>query len=273
MVFGGENAESYYDEGLTASMKGDLRRASTCFKQAIRLDASFLAAYHQLAKCYHRLGKPKKAVELLSPVVARKPGLAPARLDLGYALIEVNALDQARGQFETVLALKPDNVRAQLGLAQVCFHGGDWSGALQLAQAVRVKGGANFSVLFVLGRAAKLAGNSVIAEEALDEADALMKQFIELSPGQPEGYYLRGELHFVNERFYDALGFYREAEDCAELNKYYSAFGENFTRVDVLVKRALCLQRTGEVEAAKELGHRIEALSPGHKLAQALMDL
>ena len=65
MAFGGENAESYYDEGLTASMKGDMARAVQCFEKAVRLDNTFAAAYHQLGKCYLRLGQAQQAIDLL----------------------------------------------------------------------------------------------------------------------------------------------------------------------------------------------------------------
>ncbi|HNT87522.1 MAG TPA: tetratricopeptide repeat protein, partial [Candidatus Hydrogenedentes bacterium] len=61
MAFGGESAESYYDEGLTAAMKGDVEQAIALFKQAVQLDSSFLAAFHQLARCYLRTGQSEKA--------------------------------------------------------------------------------------------------------------------------------------------------------------------------------------------------------------------
>ena len=83
-AFGGDNAESYYDDGLTASMKGDLERAITCFEKAIHLDRSLAAAYHQIAKCYLRLGLGRRAVDDLH--VSHHVyghGLTPIRSDNG----------------------------------------------------------------------------------------------------------------------------------------------------------------------------------------------
>ena len=45
MAFGGETADSYYDEGLTASMKGDLRGAIAHFEKAIQLDNSMATPF------------------------------------------------------------------------------------------------------------------------------------------------------------------------------------------------------------------------------------
>ncbi|MCH7909739.1 MAG: hypothetical protein IIB38_08995, partial [Candidatus Hydrogenedentes bacterium] len=61
MAFGGETADSYYDEGLTASIHGDLAAAASHFEKAIHLDNSMGPAYHQLGKCYTRMGRSKAA--------------------------------------------------------------------------------------------------------------------------------------------------------------------------------------------------------------------
>lgn len=273
MPFGGETAESYYDEGLTALIKGDAKGAAEHFMKAIQLDSSMLAAHHQLGKCYLRLGRPQQAVEVLSRVISRKPQLYHARLDLGYALLQVNEVEQARNQFQQVLGLQPTNARAHLGMAQAAFNEGHWEAAMSMAQAARVYGGPNFAVLYMLGRAAKLAKNDLLAEDALKEAQALIEKSVELSPNMPEGYYLRGELLFTREQFALALEQFAAAESRAEPSRVYSAFGETFTRVDILAKRALCLQRLGDIANARALGKQILEQDPEHKLGQALAKL
>ena len=44
MVFGGETADSYYDEGVTASMKGDVAQAVRHFKKALGMTPGRFAA-------------------------------------------------------------------------------------------------------------------------------------------------------------------------------------------------------------------------------------
>ena len=273
MAFGGEDAESYYDEGLTASMRGDMARAIQHLEKAIQLDNTFRAAYHQLAKCYLRLGSGPKAVNLLQQVVRNQPESLPARLDLGAAFLTISDVARAREQFNYVVDAQPENGRGYLGLAQVAFQEAQWSSALQLAQQARIYSGSNFAVLYLLGRAAKASGDLELSQEALKEADSLIEKSIELNPTQPEGYFLRGEVAFILDQYSTALEHYRAADDRADKSKVYSAFGENFAFIDILAKEALCYQRLDRPDRAREIGQRIVQIDPNHKLGQSLKDM
>ncbi len=273
MAFGGESAESYYDEGLTASMRGDVDQAIVFFKKAAQLDTSFLAAFHQLARCYARIGKAEHAVELLRRVLALNPKLAPPRVDLGFALLELGHAAEARMHFQEVLAIKENEPRAHLGLAHCSYDECQWDAAAELARAAVNLGGASFAALFLLGRAARLAGFLDESAEALIRADALLEKSLESNPEAPESYYLRGEVCFVKEDYGKALEFYRAAEDRMEPSRRYTAYGENFTRVDVLTKRGLCLQHLGRIENAREVGQQILSFDPDHRLGAALAAL
>lgn len=272
-VFGGNDAESYYDEGLTAFKKGDIQRAGKCFKRAINLDPEFTAAAHQLAKCYDRIGKIDRAVQILRRVIASKPTLLTAKLDLAYCLLDLGHHEEARKLFLDVVEVQPGNPRATLGLANVCFIEGNWDGAATLAQNARNMGGDSFATLFLLGRATKLAGAGPVSKGVLEEADSVLERSIQLNPDQPESYFLRGEVAFVIEQFATALEHYTEAQDRAKPDELYSAFGERFSYLDILAKRGLCYQRLGKPDRAHELGLEIEKSDPDHKIGRALAAL
>jgi tetratricopeptide (TPR) repeat protein len=273
MAFGGEDAESYYDDGLTASMKGDLTSAAECFKKAIEKDPKFLVAYHQLGKCYQRMGASKPALTMLSQVVMQKPASGPFRVDYGQALFSAGQLDQAREQFTEVIAKDPSNLRGHIGLAQVCFAEANWAKAVAIARSALNQSGTNFGLLLILGRAAMVSGDEAEALEALKKADALLEKSIELNPDQPEGYYLRGEVAAVRKQYSSALEQYLAAELRAEQGKFYAAFGENFTFVDILAKQGLCYRRFEKYDRVRALGERIAAIDPNHRLGQTLRDL
>ncbi len=271
-AFGGETAESYYDEGLTASMKGDLTRAAECFERAIRLDSTMATAYQQLGRCYARLGKHKRAVELLNQVVKKRPELIAAHLDLGSALNGLGRLAEARAQYNAVLATESDNAKAMLGLAQSDFFEGKWESAMKFAESAQFSSGSNFAVLYMLARASKLAGHADVSVKALQRADKLLEKSLENNSDKPEGHFLRGEVAFVRESYQGGLQHYRDAEDRAEPDKTYMAYGENFSLEDILGKQGLCLLRLGRSERARELGERIEEMNPDHTLGKSLRE-
>jgi tetratricopeptide (TPR) repeat protein len=262
-VFGGENAESYYDEGVTASMKGDLAQAIAFFEKALHLDTGHLAAKQQLAKCYLRQGQPRQAAEILYQVVKAKPTQIPPRLDLGQAFLDMNLPDRAYELFSEISRAKPDNARASLGLACAAFQQGQWDAAALLAGTAIQQGGANFAAYYLLGRAGKLAGR-IDSIDAFASAEKQLEKSIETSPDQPEGYYLRGELYYVQEDFAKALDSYAAARERAKADMHYSAFNEHFSVVDILGRQGMCQKRLGMAAPQRETAARILEMDPNN---------
>ena len=271
-VFGGDNPESYYDEGLTASMKGDLNRAIECFERAINLDRSMASAYHQLGKCYARLGHTNKAIKLLIEVVKNRPRLVAARVDLGIALTAAGDLKQAKAQFDSVLSARPTDAKALIGLAEVEFAGGNWPGALQYAETALENSGATYPIMFMIGRCAKLVGDEPGSRRALTKATDIIEKYIETNESKPEGHYLLGELAFLQGEFVTALESFRRAEDRVETGRSYAAYSENFSLIDSLARQAQCYERIDRVERAKEIANQIRELNPNHPVCKALLE-
>lgn len=160
-----------------------------------------------------------------------------------------------------------------LGLAEVGFLEGDWASAVERAQNAVALGGSGFAALFLLGRAARLAGNRSLSDTSLENADKLAVKAVESNQTGPEGHFLRGEVAFAQEKFVDALEHFRRAEEHAEADRVYTAYGENFSRADTLCKQGLCFQRLGKNDRARELGESILRIDPNHRLGQALSKL
>lgn len=270
-AFGGDNPESYYDEGLTASMKGDLDRAVECFERAIRMDQSMASAYHQLGKCYVRMGRHKQAVAILAQVVKKRPKLTAARIDLGTALTSMGDLEQAESQFNAVLSSRPHDAKAKLGLAQIAFAGSNWSEALKLAESALENSGATYPVMFMIGRCAKLIGDDATSRRALGKATDIIEKYLETNESKPEGHYLHGELAFLQNDYATALEAFRRAEDRVKQGRTYSAYGENFTLVETLARQAQCYERIERTERAKELALRIRDINPDHIVCRQML--
>lgn len=272
MVLSGGSAESHYDEGLTASMRGDLSEAVDHFRMAIGLDKSLSSAYHQLGKCYARAGKHEKAVEVLREVVKNRPQHFVTRIDLAHALGLAGHGDEARNQLQQVLALEPMHGKALLELARVEFHQGNWAEALAQAQSALLHGTSSFGALYLVGRAAKLTGDTDLAGRTFAKAGDLIEKTLDLDQQRPEGSYLQGELAFVQEKYEKAIEQYRAAEERAQPGRSYLAYGEDFTMKNILGKQGLCFQRLGQPAEARAMGERIGAIAPSDKLGKVLRE-
>src|SRR5215204_4405473 len=66
-----------------------------------------------------RSGKPLRAIDLCRDALVRFPGHLSARVTLGWALLDLGQLKEAREEFEIVRKSAPDNFAAVRGLAQL----------------------------------------------------------------------------------------------------------------------------------------------------------
>lgn len=81
-------------------------------------------------------GNAETAVTLLERLAVEAPENADVEVQLGFALLALRNLPEARAAFERALALAPDYVDANLGLALIAFRSGDLLTAERNARAV-----------------------------------------------------------------------------------------------------------------------------------------
>ncbi len=71
------------------------------------------------AEKLRRSGNPQGAIDLCRDALVRFPGHLSARVTLGWALLDLGQLKEAREEFEIVRKTAPDNFAAIRGLAQL----------------------------------------------------------------------------------------------------------------------------------------------------------
>ena len=71
------------------------------------------------AEKLRRAGNPQGAIDLCRDALVRFPGHLSARVTLGWALLDLGQLKEAREEFEIVRKSAPDNFAAIRGLAQL----------------------------------------------------------------------------------------------------------------------------------------------------------
>jgi tetratricopeptide repeat protein len=87
-------------------------------------------AFAQLAEECRRAGRFEEAVDVCRAGLDIHPGYLSARVTLGRALVELNALDEAQTELELVLKSAPENLAAIRGLAEIHHRRGSLVEAL-----------------------------------------------------------------------------------------------------------------------------------------------
>jgi hypothetical protein len=107
---------------------GDSQRIDDLRRRVQKDPASI--AFAQLAEECRRAGRFEEAVEVCRAGLAIHPGYLSARVTLGRALIELNALDEAQSELDLVLKSAPENLAAIRGLAEIHHRRGSLVEAL-----------------------------------------------------------------------------------------------------------------------------------------------
>jgi len=270
MLFGGETADSYYEEGLTAAMKGDLGLAASRFTRALELNAQMHNARFQLGKCLLRMGKPTDALEHFRE--AAKHLLQPQPLvDAGYALLLLGRVEEARQQFSDALQIKSEEPRAIIGLARCAAAKEQWGTAVNLTQHAIDQGYDHYDAYFLNARSADKCDMPGVAAAGYSKAIERMDQTIDANAGQATGYYLRGLAYYYQENYSAALDDFQSALARADNDVHYSAYNEHFTVLDMLCMAGLCLKKLGRYDSAKEMGAKILALAPDNETGKRLV--
>jgi tetratricopeptide (TPR) repeat protein len=92
-------------------------------------------AFAQLAEEHRRAGQFSDAVAVCRAGLGTHPGYLSARVTLGRALIELDDLDAAQHELETVLHGAPENLSAIRGLAEIHHRRGALTEALSQYRA------------------------------------------------------------------------------------------------------------------------------------------
>jgi tetratricopeptide (TPR) repeat protein len=98
-------------------------------RRRVQKDPSSIA-FAQLAEECRRAGRHQEAVDVCRAGLDIHPGYLSARVTLGRALIELDALDDAQSELDIVLRSAPENLAAIRGLAEIHHRRGSLAEAL-----------------------------------------------------------------------------------------------------------------------------------------------
>jgi tetratricopeptide (TPR) repeat protein len=121
---------------LVLQAHGFLEEALTCYDVAARLDARNPLWPYLQGNILQHGADPGAALPYLERAAALSPPGSPARLRLADLLLEQGRLEEAAGEFATVLQADPDDAHAQFGMGQLAVARRRYHEALRYLQAV-----------------------------------------------------------------------------------------------------------------------------------------
>ncbi len=185
-------------EGDAFLAAGNLAEATRCFRSAIALDTTHLAAYVPLAYALREQGQLDEAIRRLETAISMDGRQLDAHWLLALSLQGQGHLDAAVREFEAVLAIDPGVAECYVALCQACVQ----LGRMDEARAVVARGLARCPASAELHG---LSGNLLLHAEQFDRAIDAFDHALQLDPRYVEAHYNRAIALQNLERFEDAL--------------------------------------------------------------------
>src|SRR6202048_4069721 len=126
--------QKYYDSGLQYAQKGKYQEAAIQFQNAIQIDKNFADAHYQLARCFLQQGLWPNAYRELRLTIDLAPQNLPAQLDLANLYFGGRRFEDAKQHADEILKQDPNDLGAQLLLASSDAELSNFQAAIQEAQ-------------------------------------------------------------------------------------------------------------------------------------------
>lgn len=164
------DAPAVYESGKRLQNDSQWYSAIEKFQEAVVLNAAYWEAYKGLAECFYALGEYTQALAH----VDKAESLRKKNSDLlnlrGFILIGLARMDEARKEFETVLAMLPNDASARFGLAEIEILAGRISSAANFYIEALRRNPENRKALLSLAILSNETGNQAASREYINRA-------------------------------------------------------------------------------------------------------
>ncbi len=182
-----EHPQSHLNLGLLRVRLRDFTGAEADYRQALRLDPDYAAAYVNLSDLYRLQGDERQVGQVLTNAQSRLPGNAAIAHSLGLHLVRAGKPKQALESLERATALAPDDARYAYVFAVALRDAGRVSKAIAVLEKVHQSHPYDVDVLVALVSFSASAGDDRTAqryaerlaqvEPRLGSADEILARF------------------------------------------------------------------------------------------------
>ena len=186
-------------------MQGLLEKAGEYYFDAVNIDPGFASAHHKLGYVLERLGNSRGAEDRYRTAIALQPQLIPA--NIGLARIHfLNRMDfVAIDTLKQVLVWEPANLESRLYLARVYQANGRLKVALESLQSGLEYNSESLALRLEIGKINQLLGNS---NQALESFAYVVDDQVgnEEIGGEPQRQAMRSEAYYSMAEIYKEQG-------------------------------------------------------------------
>lgn len=235
---------------------GNLPRAETAFKEALRLDPRFVDAHAALGETYWELYNQTRDAQWVAQAVAANssavrlaPDVPSVRVALGINLVNGGRYAEALQELQRVMAQQPGNDearrylgRALAGLGRLDEAVAEWRKALTIRPN-------NWQALSDIGRA-------MFEARRFDEAEAAYRQLVALQPDNVTGHQGLGAVFLRQQRIRESLENYERAMAISPAGQVLSSMGTLYFQQGDVQKAADTYRRAIAVRPNASMTHR-----------------
>lgn len=193
-----QKARTLFNQGLKNLQEGNATQGRTQLIQAWEEDPGLIIAATMLSASYLQAKEYQQALEIAQQLQSKYPDKPEGFILAGIAFAGMDKQDEAKAAFQAVIELKPDDVDANLNLAQYAIADQDFNHARQLyAQALEGNPG-NLQIILKLAQLEYISGQPQQSITILE--DALKKH-----PNNIEARLLLAKIYLLSGRYNDIL--------------------------------------------------------------------
>ena len=179
------------------------RDSETLWNHTLSCTSDNSLAHFDLGMALLDKGAKEQAIAHFRKAVEIKPDYAKARNNLGVALFEDGAKDEAVDQYHKVLEFKPDDAEARSNLGAALFEKGDRDEAIaQYRRALEID--PNYP------QAEYNLGNALASEGQLDEAIAHLRNALKIKPNYARAWSSLGLVFFQEGDIKEAIAAWKK---------------------------------------------------------------
>ena len=197
------NVERNFIDGCKYVAMGDFEKASSSFKEVLKLDPDNAPTYYELAKIYYKTGQVSDALNYSKRSVDITPENVYFELLYADILTYANYFDEAVKTYQKIISIDPLNTDAYYQLAFIFEKQNNYAEALKVFDDLISKTGEDEQVLLEIQRL-------YIMQNKPEEAIEVLLKLHKMNPEAPQYLYMLTEAYQVTGQVAEANKIFEE---------------------------------------------------------------